>query len=284
MKSVGNMKRDDFSDRMPAEGRMYSAAADAEAIPPRVRAEYYERERQRTAAQSRGTMSRGRWIWEAIKAASTAIVLFLIIRTFVVEAFKIPTGSMENTLLVGDFLLVNKAVYGSEVPITGTRLPGYNVPERQDVVVFLPPHDPTKNYVKRIVGLPGDTLEMRAKVLYLNGEPQAEPYARHQDPFTDPTDARMRWQYAYLIDGRYRSGDYRPTRDNWGPLVVPSGKYFALGDNRDNSEDSRYWGFLSEESIRGRPMFVYYSFARDPLHPFSWLTDIRWTRIGEAIR
>ena len=145
MKSVGNMKRDDFSDRMPAEGRMYSAAADAEAIPPRVRAEYYERERQRTAAQSRGTMSRGRWIWEAIKAASTAIVLFLIIRTFVVEAFKIPTGSMENTLLVGDFLLVNKAVYGSEVPITGTRLPGYNVPERQDVVVFLPPHDPTKN-------------------------------------------------------------------------------------------------------------------------------------------
>lgn len=278
------MSRDDFEDPSAAMARSLTSGSEPEGSARKVPAELYARERQRTASESRGTMSRGRWIWEAIKAASTAIVLFLIIRTFVVEAFKIPTGSMENTLLVGDFLLVNKAVYGSELPITGTRLPGYNEPKRQDVVVFLPPHDPTKNYVKRIVGLPGDTLEMRDKILYLNGMPQAEPYARYQDPFTDPADARMRWQYAYLVDHRYRSGEYRPTRDNWGPLVVPAGKYFALGDNRDNSEDSRYWGFLGEESIRGRPMFVYYSFARDPLHPFSWITDIRWTRIGEAIR
>ena len=238
----------------------------------------------RTAMESRGTMSRGRWMWEGVKAVSTAILLFLVIRTFVVEAFKIPTGSMENTLLVGDFLLVNKAVYGSEIPIAGARVPGFTEPARQDVVVFLPPHDPTKNYVKRIVGMPGDTLEMRHKVLFLNGEPVPEPYARHRDLFTDPSDARMRWQYAYVTDESIRRNQYRPTRDNWGPIAVPAGKYFALGDNRDNSEDSRYWGFLDASAIRGRPMFVYYSFNRDPLHPFSWLTDVRWNRIGEAIR
>lgn len=280
------MSRNDFGsagERPGADGSQEDRSRDADGPPGRIPAEFYHRERQRTADLSRGVMSRGRWMWEGIKAVSTAILLFLIIRTFIVEAFKIPTGSMENTLLVGDFLLVNKAVYGSEIPITGTRLPGYNVPEREDVVVFLPPHDPTKNYVKRIVGLPGDTLEMRDKLLYLNGEPQIEPFARHRDPFTDPADARMRWQIAYLVESQANRRSYHPTRDNWGPLVVPDDKYFALGDNRDQSEDSRYWGFLSAEAIRGRPMFVYYSFARDPLHPFSWITDIRWTRIGEVI-
>lgn len=237
--------------------------------------------RSRIGEESRGSMSTGRWMWEGIKAVSTAIVLFLVIRTFVVEAFKIPTGSMENTLLVGDFLLVNKAVYGAEIPIAHTRLPAFADPQREDVIVFLPPHDPSKNYVKRIVGLPGDTLAMRDKVLLINGDPQVEPYARHIDLFTDPTDPRMYWQRAFLVGD---TAHYHPTRDRWGPLVVPPGKYFALGDNRDNSEDSRYWGFLDAEDIRGRPMFVYYSFVRDPLHPFSWITDVRWTRIGELIR
>lgn len=227
-------------------------------------------------------MATGRWMWEGIKAVSTAIVLFLLVRAFLVEAFKIPTGSMENTLMVGDFLLVNKAVYGAELPMIGGRLPGYTEPKRSDVVVFLPPHDPAKNYVKRIVGVPGDTLEMRGKVLYLNGEPQAEPYTRHVDRFSEPTDRRMLWQRDYLLDG-IGVNRYGPTRDSWGPLVVPDDKYFALGDNRDNSEDSRYWGFVDASSIRGRPMFVYYSFVRDPLQPFSWITDVRWSRIGEAI-
>lgn len=223
-------------------------------------------------------------MWEGIKAVSTAIVLFLLIRTFFVEAFKIPTGSMENTLLVGDFLLVNKAVYGAELPVLHTRLPGFAEPDRSDVVVFLPPHDPTKNYVKRLVGIPGDTLEMRDKVLYVNGEPQTEPYIRHVDRFSEPTDTRMLWQREFLLEGKRDWRGYDPTRDSWGPLLVPDGKYFALGDNRDNSEDSRYWGFLDAESIRGRPMFVYYSFARNPLEPFAWLTEVRWKRIGEAIR
>lgn len=229
-------------------------------------------------------MSTGRWMWEGIKAVSTAIVLFLLIRTFVVEAFKIPTGSMENTLLVGDFLLVNKAVYGAEIPITQRRLPAFATPKRGDVVVFLPPHEPGKNYVKRIVAIPGDTVEMRNKALYLNNEPMVEPFARHEDRFTDPTDPRMIWQRDHLVEGGVKIHRYRATRDNWGPLLVPDGKIFALGDNRDRSEDSRYWGFLDESDIKGRPIFVYYSFSRDPLQPFSWLTDVRWSRIGELIR
>lgn len=228
-------------------------------------------------------MSTGRWMWEGIKVISTAILLFLIIRTFVVEAFKIPTASMENTLLVGDFLLVNKAVYGAEVPGTAARLPGFDEPSRSDVVVFVPPHDPTKNYVKRIVGVPGDTLEMRDKTLFVNGRAQEEPYTRHVDSFSEPTDSRMLWQAEFLVDGKRDWRRYDPTRDRWGPIVVPQGKYFALGDNRDNSEDSRYWGFIDDSSIRGRPMFVYYSFVRNPLTPFSWITAVRWARIGDAI-
>ena len=231
----------------------------------------------------RSAMSTGRWLWEWVKAISTAVLLFLLIRTFVVEAFKIPTGSMENTLMVGDFLLVNKAVYGADVPVAGARLPAFDRPSRGDIIVFLPPHDPTKNYVKRLVGLPGDTLAMRDKVLYLNGEPQTEPYAHHVDYFSDPSDARMGWQHAYHVAGPSDSPIYQPTRDNWGPIVVPPHRYFALGDNRDNSEDSRYWGFVEEGAIKGRPMFIYYSFRRDP-SPFAWVTGVRWGRIGNLIR
>jgi signal peptidase I len=254
-----------------------------EPVYPRIPAERVHSERQRIAEESRGTISTGRWMWEWVKAISTAVLLFLVIRTFVVEAFKIPTGSMERTLLVGDFLLVNKAVYGAEVPVTHTRLPAFADPGRGDVVVFLPPHDPDKNYVKRLVGLPGDTLEMRDKVLYLNGAPQREPYVRHIDPLTDPGDPQMRWQIPHLLEEPTTRRSYRPTRDNWGPIVVPEGKYFALGDNRDNSEDSRYWGFLEKSSIKGRPILVYYSFEKDFNHPLSWLTGVRWARIGSLI-
>ena len=268
-------------DRPDARYRPLPGAWDDDL--PRPASERIVRERARAAEESRGSISTGRWMWEGVKAVSTAIVLFLLIRTFVVEAFKIPTSSMENTLLVGDFLLVNKAVYGAEIPLSGGKLPAFAEPARADVVVFLPPHDPGKNYVKRIVGLPGDTLEMRDKVLFVNGEPVVEPYARYLDPFTDPADPRMQWQREHLV-GEAGERRYLPSRDFWGPLVVPAQRYFVLGDNRDNSEDSRYWGFLSDDAIRGQPMFVYYSFNRDPLLPFSWLTEVRWTRIGDAIR
>ena len=252
--------------------------------PARLSSERIDFERRKTAEEARGSISTGRWMWEWTKAISTAIVLFLVIRTFLFEAFKIPTGSMEGTLLVGDFLLVNKVVYGAELPITHQRLPAFSHPRRGEVVVFLPPHDPHRNYVKRIVGVGGDTLQMKDKVLYRNGELQVEPYVRHVDPLTDPPDERMLWQLDHLAERPREWGAYHPTRDNWGPIVIPAGKLFVLGDNRDNSEDSRWWGLLTPEAVKGRPMFVYYSFNRDIAEPFSWITSVRWDRIGDIIR
>jgi signal peptidase I len=252
--------------------------------PARMDAGRVHDERRRTHDESRGSMSTGRWMWEWTKAISTAILLFLAVRTFAVEAFKIPTGSMEGTLLIGDFLLVNKAVFGAEIPLTGRRFPAFTEPTRGDVVVFLPPHDSNKNYVKRLVGLPGDTLEMRGKALYLNGRAQDEPYARHSDLLSDHADPKMLWQLAHVLDRTHTYRTYRPSRDNWGPIVVPEGKFFALGDNRDRSEDSRYWGFLDAASVKGRPMFVYYSFRGELADALPWLTGVRWSRIGEVIR
>jgi signal peptidase I len=223
----------------------------------------------------------GRWTWEWFKSLTIALILFLVVRTFVIEAFRIPTASMESTLLVGDFLLVNKAVYGAQLPGTPMRLPAFGEPERGDVIVFTPPHEPRKNYVKRLVGMPGDTLFMRDKVLFVNAAPVKEPYARHGDPL-DIHAPGMRWQLEHLMDPGQRQ-HYRPSRDNWGPVVVPEGQYFVLGDNRDDSEDSRYWGFVNQGAIKGKPLFVYYSFNPRALSQLPWLTEIRWDRIGGAI-
>jgi signal peptidase I len=255
-----------------------------EPLAPRHPAGRADDERRTPADETRGSMSTGRWMWEWTKAISTAILLFLCVRTFLVEAFKIPTGSMEGTLLVGDFLLVNKAVYGAEIPLTHRRLPAFSEPSRGDVIVFLPPHDPHKNYVKRVVGIPGDTLEMHDKVLTRNGLPLDEPYVRHTDPLGDQRDQKMLWQLDFLADPSLNYRTYHPSRDNWGPIIVPPGKLFALGDNRDRSEDSRYWGFLDVQAVKGKPMFVYYSFQDDLLKQFDWLTGVRWRRIGEVIR
>jgi len=224
-----------------------------------------------------------RTIWEWTRSLAVAFVLFLVIRAFVVEAFKIPTSSMENTLLVGDFLLVNKAVYGAEIPGTRVHLPPFAEPGRWDVIVFNPPHDPSKNYVKRLVGLPGDTLEMRGKQLYLNRRRVQEPHARHLDNGGDAIHPGMSWQRDHLVPGA-RLSSYRPSRDSWGPLVVPDDQFFVLGDNRDNSEDSRYWGFVEREAIRGRPWFVYYSFDPAEVSTIPWVRDVRWRRIGGLIR
>lgn len=222
-----------------------------------------------------------RWTWEWLKSLVIAFALFLLIRTFAIEAFRIPTASMEKTLLVGDFLLVNKAVYGAQVPGTPLRLPAFGDPERGDVVVFTPPHEPDKNYVKRLVGMPGDTLQMRDKVLFRNSRIIPEPYVQHGDPM-DVHSPAMHWQVAYLVQPPDRR-PYRPTRDNWGPLIVPGDRYFVLGDNRDDSEDSRYWGFVEGASVKGKPLLVYYSFNPRTLRYAPWITEIRWDRIGGGI-
>lgn len=224
------------------------------------------------------------FLWEWVRIVTVSVSLFLVIKTFVMEAFKIPSGSMERTLLVGDFLLVNKVVYGAEVPLTGgRRLPRIRKPERGDVIVFEWPKDHTKNFVKRLVGLPGDTLSMRDAVLIRNGVALQEPYVLHSDPETDPVWEEFRWQSDFLVKTAGAAVAYHPSRNNWGPLVVPDRQYFVLGDNRDNSLDSRYWGFVPETLLRGRPEVVYFSFSPDSSDDFAWLTHVRWTRLGERV-
>jgi len=223
-----------------------------------------------------------RGLWEWAKSVQVAILLFLLVRAFLVEAFKIPSGSMEGTLLVGDFLLVNKLVYGAEVPLLEKRLPAVREPALGDVVVFQWPEDTEKHFVKRLVGLPGDTLEMRAGLLVRNGAPQDEPYVQRSVALREPGGDEFRWQRDYLTDGPGGRG-FHPTRNDWGPLVVPPAHYFVLGDNRDNSLDSRYWGFVPDSLMRGSPIFVYYSYSPDSGRTFDWLTRVRWKRLGDLI-
>jgi signal peptidase I len=224
-----------------------------------------------------------RFVQEWAKSFVIAVALFLFIRAFFVEAFKIPSGSMEGTLLVGDFLLVNKLVYGAEVPFTGQHLPAVREPARGDVIVFEWPSDPTKNFVKRLVGLPDDTVAMRDGVLYLNGVAQREAYVTRTEPDYDPAGDEFRWQRDYLIRTASASVGYHPSRNNWGPLVVPKQSYFVLGDNRDNSLDSRYWGFVPDSLVKGQPFVVYYSYAPDATQSLAWLTRVRWDRLGERV-
>lgn len=220
--------------------------------------------------------------WEWAKSVQLAIILFLVVRAFLVEAFKIPSGSMEGTLLVGDFLLVNKLVYGAEVPLLEKRLPAVRAPRLGDVVVFQWPEDLAKHFVKRLVGLPGDVLEMRSGILWRNGAEHAEPYAQRSLPLREPSSDEFRWQRDYLAADAGARG-YNPTRNDWGPLSVPSQHYFVLGDNRDNSLDSRYWGFVPDSLLRGSPIFVYYSYEPDSGKPFDWLRRVRWQRLGDVI-
>jgi len=224
------------------------------------------------------------FLFEWAKIFIVSVLLFFVIRTFFVEAFKIPSGSMERTLLVGDFLLVDKLAYGAEVPFTHKRLPGLQRPTRGDVIVFEWPEDPTKNFVKRLVGLPGDTLEMRDGQLMRNSTVLRERYVSHTEPDIDPAPEDFRWQRNYLVNTAAASVGYHPSRNNWGPLVVPQQHYFVLGDNRDNSLDSRYWGFVPDSLVKGRPFVIYYSYAPDTVtKSMAWLTRIRWNRLGERI-
>ena len=233
------------------------------------------------AAGAGGSSRVPHWTREWIRPLFLAVLLFLVVRIFLIEAFRIPTGSMQETLLAGDFVLVNKAAYGARVPFTPIRLPAFERPERGDVIVFAPPHDAARNYVKRLVGSPGDTVAMRNKVLFVNGHEVDEPYARHSDR-DDLYPPGSFWQCRFLSRPD-RSNECHPSRDNWGPIVVPADAYLVLGDNRDDSEDSRYWGFVPRNAIRGRPLVVYYSFRPDGARSVPWLTGVRWKRIGRAV-
>ena len=218
---------------------------------------------------------------EWVRSLGGALVIFLFLRIFLVETYVIDSGSMKNTLLVGDFLAVNKLAIGPGIPFTDIRIPGYSEPRRGDILVFDPHHEEDMIIVKRLIGIPGDTLEMRDKVLYLNGGPFEEPYVVTLGA-RDQHDVQMRWQNEFVAGGA--SDDYRPTWDNWGPLAIPEDRYFMMGDNRDDSLDSRLWGLLEGWRFRGRVAFIYFSYDRDSFRPFPWITEVRGSRIGDRVR
>lgn len=190
---------------------------------------------------------------EYAEAFAVALLLALFIRTFVVQAFKIPSGSMKDTLAIGDQILVSKFSYGVKIPFMDKVVWRHDDPEREDIVVFIYPEDPSKDFIKRIVGLPGDKVEIRNKQLYVNDEPVTRPYERHADP------------------------GYNRLRDNYGPKVVPPESYLCLGDNRDESHDGRFWGFVPRTYLRGRAAIIYWSWDGER-------SRIRWDRIGKLIR
>lgn len=219
--------------------------------------------------------------YEWFKSIVVALALFLFLRTFIVQTFVITSGSMEDTLLVGDMLVVNRLGIGSRIPATNIRIPGYSEPHLNDVLVFDPPHEETLKLIKRLVGMPGDTLEMRNRALYRNGRMVDEPYVVHS-PSADETHPWMSWQKDYLA-GTVDARTYSPTRDTWGPIVLPGDRYFMLGDNREMSLDSRYWGLLEGWRLEGRAVFTYFSYNKGSYRPFPWIREIRFGRILQGI-
>ncbi|MGE5837794.1 MAG: signal peptidase I [Acidobacteriota bacterium] len=203
---------------------------------------------------------------EYFESLVIAVILALFVRTWVFQAFKIPTGSMENNLLIGDHLIVNKMIF----PPTMTGLERAVLPRRDirrgDVIVFKYPEDPERDFIKRVIGLPGERLELRRKKIYIDDRPIEEPYVRFLEP-PPPEDAA-------------RSDDLRAW---YGPVTVPEHQYFMMGDNRDNSQDSRYWGFLPETYIKGKALFIYFSFEENGSLS-NMFTDIRWGRILGRVR
>jgi len=205
---------------------------------------------------SKESASRKSLVREYVEAILIALVLAIFIRTFVVQAFKIPSGSMKDTLLIGDHILVNKFIYGIKNPFSGGVLVPISEPERNDVIVFEYPVDPSKDFIKRVVGIEGDSVEIRNKQLLVNGEVVASPHAIHRDPNILPKGAQP--------------------RDNFGPIVVPQDSLFVMGDNRDESYDSRFWGFVDLKAVKGKAFILYWSWDGPNF-------AVRWRRIGDLI-
>lgn len=201
---------------------------------------------------------------EYFEAICVAVILALFIRTFVVQAFKIPSGSMLPTLLIGDHLLVNKFIYGIRVPFTGKILVPIKNPKHGDVVVFRFPKDRSIDYIKRVVGTPGDTVEIKAKKVFINGKPINDAHAHVSSPTVLNAKASP--------------------RDNFGPILVPEDRIFVMGDNRDNSYDSRFWGFVDQRDVLGKAFILYWSWDIDkPLFSFERFTSIRLGRLASLI-
>ena len=186
---------------------------------------------------------------EYFESIVIAVILALFIRTFVVQAFKIPTGSMENNLLIGDHLLVNKFVFGPTTTGLERVLLPMGTIHRGDVIVFKYPEEPERDFIKRVIGLPGETIEMKAKKIYINGEPLDEPYVHFLEPPSNETSIHE----VTSVD----------VRERYGPVTVPPDQYFVMGDNRDNSQDSRYWGFLQRDYVKGKALIIYWSFEAE---------------------
>jgi signal peptidase I len=190
---------------------------------------------------------------EYYEALLIAVIFVNFARIFVFQAFKIPTGSMEDNLKVGDHIIVNKFIYGPEPTAFLAKLLPLRPLRRGDIMVFRYPLQPDTDFVKRVIGMPGDTVEIRDKKVSVNGTQLVEPYVIHEDPQTYPLQP--------ALPEPYRS------RDQYGPYTVPEGQYFAMGDNRDRSSDSRYWGTVPRSMIKGRAFMVYWSFRGTPPPP-----------------
>lgn len=202
---------------------------------------------------------------EYTEAILVAILLALFIRAFVVQAFKIPSGSMKSTLLVGDHILVSKFAYGVKIPMLDITVSEFDPPQRHDIVVFEYPLDPSKDFIKRVIGLPGDTLEIRNKRVFVNGKLLEEPYVQFTDNQVLPASVSP--------------------RDNLEPILVPERSLFVMGDNRDESYDSRFWKFIDFSAVKGKALIIYWSWNKNGRFTFDPQTGyIRWDRIGRLIR
>jgi signal peptidase I len=219
------------------------------------------------------------------EALFIALILALFIRAFLAQAFSIPSGSMQPTLLVGDYLLVNKFIYGIRNPFTNRVMIPLGQPHRGDVVVFIFPQDQSKDYIKRVIGLPGDKVQVINKKVFINGKLLETPQARYTDNLLIPPPSRPT----------------ESSRDNFGPVVVPPASYFVMGDNRDHSYDSRFWGFVPMDALKGKALIIYFSWGgnhneslpaaflgglKGLVSNFSWNHDdfwLRWRRIGKVI-
>jgi signal peptidase I len=224
------------------------------------------REAQITMAQQTSDTYTKSTVREYFESICVAVILALFVRTFIVQAFKIPTGSMENNLLIGDHLLVNKFDFAPTMSRLENMLLPVDPIRRGDVMVFKYPEEPERDFIKRVIGLPGETIELRNKKVYINGQPLDEPYVH----FIVPPGAED------------ESEDF-DVRVKYGPVTVPAGHYFMMGDNRDNSQDSRYWGFLPREYVKGKALFVYFSFSDEASGGGGFLSSIRWSRILHQI-